>query len=391
MSLAILGGSPKFKKTITKKSPIEKEEIKAATEVLKGGILSRAGRGNKVKEFEKEFASYFKVKHALATTSGTTALHTALASLDLPKDSEVMVPDLTFISSASVILQQGLKPVFIDIEKDTFCINVDDIEKKLTKKTMAIIVVHIYGNPADMKKIMHLAKKYNLRVIEDCAQAHGAKFNNKYVGTFGDLGCFSFYQTKNLSCGEGGMVITNNDSLYKKCVSISDHGLVDNNLQSYNYDRVGYNYHLTEIQAAIGIEQLKKLKSNNIFRKNNAKKYIKQFKGFDLIFQKTQNNSSSVFYTLTAILPEHIASQRDFFVDAVRMENAELNKIYPVPLHKTKVFSGKQKNQCPASTDITSRLFNFYTNPGITDQYINRACEAVKKVLMYLEQNNEKK
>lgn len=388
--LAIFGGRPEFQHVLLKPSPIGREEVGAALKVLKKGILSRAGRGEYVKKFELKFASYFHIKYALSTTSGTSALHTALSSLNLSVGDEVMVPSLTFISSASVILQQRLKPLFIDIDPKTLCLDVEDVKKKLTKKTKAIIVVHLYGNSVKMDYLMKVARKHKLRVIEDCAQAHGAKYKGKYLGTFGDLGCFSFYQTKNMTCGEGGMIITNNGSLYKNCVSISDHGLINNNLQAYNYNRLGYNYHLTEMQAAIGIEQLKKLKKNNLIRKKNSSIYVMRMAKTKLTFQMTENKTENVFYALTALLPKKLRLQRDLFVDAIRRENVEINKIYPIPLHKTKLFKelGYQ-GACPVAEDVAARLFNFYTNPGITEEYIERACVAVEKVIRSLEKNEK--
>ncbi|MBU0636742.1 DegT/DnrJ/EryC1/StrS family aminotransferase, partial [Patescibacteria group bacterium] len=284
---------------------------------------------------------------------------------------------------------QQATPIFVDINPVTFCIDITDLEKKITEKTKAIIVVHLYGHPVEINTIIKIAKKHNLKIIEDCAQSHGAKFEGQYVGTFGDIACFSFYQTKNLTCGEGGMVLMNNEELYKSCASIVDHGLIDGNLHGYDYDRLGYNYHMTEMQAAVGIEQLKKLKKMNKQRAVNANKYKKILKDTGLIFQDDNKNIDHVYYALTALLPEKLKNKRDWFVDAVRAEGVEINKIYPKPLHETKLFSSfGKKSQYPNASSVTTKLFNFYTNPGITDKYIKLTCEAVKKVLNYL---NEKK
>jgi perosamine synthetase len=239
-----------------------------------------------------------------------------------------------------------------------------------------------------MNKVMDIAKKYKLFVIEDCAQAHGAKYKGRYVGTFGDISCFSFYQTKNLSCGEGGMVITRSKELYEKCNSVVDHGLINGNLQGYDYDRLGYNYHLSEIQAAIGLVQLHKLKRLNSERIQNANLYKKHLLNTGLVFQKDTAEAENVFYCLTALLPEKFKNKRDWFVDALRAENVEINKIYPVSLHQTKLFKRHSKNTYPISTDVTSRLFNFYTNPGISKKYIVNTCRAINKVLNYLENND---
>lgn len=380
-SLAINGGKPVSSHQITKPVPIGKEEIAAGLRVLKSGILSRAGRGKEVLQFETDFASYCNAKYAVTTSSGTTALHTALEALGIGSGDEVIVPALTFVSSASIILQQGAIPVFADIDSNTFCIDSHDFEKKITSKTKAVIVVHLYGNPANMQDIIRVAKKHKIAVVEDCAQAHGAIYKQKKVGTLGDIGCFSFYQTKNMTCGEGGMIIMNNVKLYKACKSIVDHGLVDGYLQGYDYDRLGYNYHMTELQAAIGQAQLKKLDQFNSQRQYNATLYKEMLVDTPLQFQEDTAFGSNVFYSLTALLPEKYISKRDWFLKAVRAENVEVNNIYPNALHKTELFRKYNDSALPVAESVTARLFNFYTNPGISKQYIQLTVKAVKKVL----------
>lgn len=382
---AIMGGKPFVSISLTKPSPVGNRELLAVNRVLKSGVLSKAGRGKFVKSFEKAFASFFKVKYAISTTSGTTALHTAIVALGIKTNDEVLVPALTFVSSASVILEESAKPVFVDIDPKTFCMDTKDLENKINKHTKAIMVVHLYGHPADMVEIVKIAKKHKLKIIEDCAQAHGAMYKGKLVGTFGDLACFSFYQTKNMTCGEGGMVITNNKELSEKCYSIVDHGLLNGFLQGYDYDRLGYNYHLTELQAAIGIEQLSQLNSFNAQRRKNAALYRQYLKHTELEFQDDSKNIKHVYYNLTALLPKKLKHKRDWFFDAVKAENVEINKLYPVPLHKTKLFKQSSSNSVPNSEDAADRLFNFYTNPGVSANYIKKTCEAVIKILNYLQ------
>jgi perosamine synthetase len=389
-TLAIFGGTPVSPNKLSKRSTIGKQEIIMADKVLKEGVISRAGRGKYVKLFEKEYASFHKVKYAISTTSGTTALHTALASLGINKGDEVLVPDLTFISTASIILQQFAKVVLVDINQYDFNIDIDDLQKKITTKTKAIIVVHMYGEPVNIEQIISIAKKNNLKVIEDCAQAHGAKYKNKYVGTWGDLGCFSFYQTKNITCGEGGMVITNNKKLYEACSCITDHGIINGRLEDYNYDRLGFNYHMTELQAAIGIAQLRRLNNFNKERRKNASIYKKYLKGTGIIFQNHHLESYNVYYVLTALLPEKLKKQRDFFLKAVRAENVEINCVYPRALHNTVLLNKKLKiKDFKHSTDVTERLINFYVNPGISKNYIACTCKAAIKVLNYLYEKYE--
>jgi dTDP-4-amino-4,6-dideoxygalactose transaminase len=383
--LAIFGGKPVISKRPPQPSPIGEEEIAAANQVLKTGVLSWSRRGDYVAFFEKSFARFLGSKYAVSASSGTAALHTAVSALEIGPEDEVLVPALTFVSSASVVLQVGAKPVFVDIDERTFNLDVSNLEKKVTKKTKAIIVVHLYGNPCDMTKIKELADRYDLKVIEDCSQAHGAEYNNSFVGTFGNMACFSFQQTKNMTCGEGGMVITDDAELYKKCSNIVDHGLIGGDLEKYDYDHLGYNYHLTDLQAAIATEQLKKLSNMNKKRIENSSLYKKHLSGTDLSFQKETQNAKNVYYTLTVLLPEQLKNKRDWFVEAVRAENAEVLKLYPLSLPQTKLFSGsKADTKYPIASSVASRLFNLCTNPGISQEIIRKTCRAIKKVLVHL-------
>jgi len=384
MKLAILGGKPVLAKRQSFSSPVGKEEWAAVKKVMKGGLLSRSRKGFFVGQFEKEFARFFNIKYAISTSSGTSALHTAVCALGIGPEDEVLVPALTFISSASVILQERATPVFVDIDSKTFNLDVKDLEKKITKKTKAIVAVHLYGSPANIKEITKIAKRHNLKVIEDCAQAPGAKLAGQYVGTFGDLGCFSFQQTKNMTCGEGGMVICNSQELFQACSSVVDHGLAGGSLSEYNYNRLGYNYHLTDLQAAIGIEQLKKLEKMNNQRRINARLYRETLKNTDLFFQEELGNSSGVYYCLTALLPQQFKNRRDWFVEAVRAENVELQRLYPLALTQIELFKKTEKNTCPVATDVAGRLFNFLIDPLLSEKYIRKTGEAVKKVLDYM-------
>jgi dTDP-4-amino-4,6-dideoxygalactose transaminase len=241
------------------------KEIEAINEVLRSGILAQ---GPKVREFEEQFAEYIGTEYAVATNSGTSALHTALASLGVGKGDEVITTTFSFTSTASCILMQGAKPVFCDIDKKTFNINPDEIEKRINNRTKAIIVVHLYGQPCDMKRVMEICEDCNLTLIEDACQAHGAEYEGKKVGSFG-VGCFSFYATKNMTTGEGGMITTNDDNVAKISRMIRDHGQEER----YLHAMLGYNYRMTDIAAAIGLAQLKKVERFNEQRIKNATYY----------------------------------------------------------------------------------------------------------------------
>lgn len=382
--LAIHGGKPVRNKKKWKEPSLGAEELKAVNRVIKSGLLSKFRGGPEVKKFEQEFAKYIGTKYAIAASSGTTALHASFSALLLKEGSEVMVPALTFISTASVVLQEKLKPVFVDID-EAFCLDPQDLEKKITRKTKAIIPVHLYGHPANMPLIQKIARHYNLFVIEDACQAHGAAIENKRVGSFGDFGCFSFFQTKNMSCGEGGMITTSNKSLYRTTRLKREHGSPSDSPNWYSYSCLGYNYSMTELQAAIGREQLKKLDQFNRQRIINAQKYIKTLGGKGLSFIETCPKYVNVFHNLPVLLPFSLKAKRDFFVETLRAEGIPVGVAYPYPLYKTKLFKkiGIKAN-CSKAEGFSSRIFNLFTDPTIDPSLIEDTKKAIEKVLNYI-------
>ncbi len=233
---------------------ISKEAKKNVINALDTNWISSSGPF--IKEFEDDFAKVYGVKHAIAVANGTAALHVALLSLGIGIGDEVIVPAFTMGASWMAVLYTGATPVFVDCVLDNYNIDPDKIEDKITKKTKVIMPVHIYGHPCEMDKIMMLAKKYNLSVLEDAAEAHGALYNGKLMGTFGDLGCFSFYANKIITTGEGGMIITNNDDLAIKCRKLKD---LHHSEKRFVHDGIGYNYRMTNLQAAVGCGELKHL------------------------------------------------------------------------------------------------------------------------------------
>lgn len=233
---------------------ISKEAKRNIKEAVDTGWISSSGKF--VTQFEEEFAKRWGVKHAISVANGTGALHVALLSLGIKKGDEVIVPAFTMAASWMSILYTGARPVFVDCELDTYNIDVKKIEEKITSRTKAIMPVHIYGHPCDMDPIMKLARKYGLRIIEDAAEAHGATYKGKMAGTFGDIGCFSFYGNKIITTGEGGMIITNNDELANKCRKLKD---LSHSQKRFIHDGIGYNYRMTNMQAAIGCGELKHL------------------------------------------------------------------------------------------------------------------------------------
>jgi len=260
-----------------------KEELEEVQDVLKRGVLFRYGFDEerkgvfKVRQFEEAFARYLNIRYALGVTSGSAALKVALEALNLPKGKEVITPSFTFVATIESIEEAGLKPVLCEID-NSLNISPDDIKRKITKDTVAIMPVHMMGSPAKMDKIIQIAKENNLYVIEDACQSTGASFKGKKVGTFGELGCFSFDYVKVMTTGEGGMVVTDNDTLYKQAEFYHDHGhphLQGIGRGEEKRERKGFDYRMNEIQGALGLAQLKKLDSV-IFRQKENKKAIKE-------------------------------------------------------------------------------------------------------------------
>ncbi|EFG9803382.1 GDP-perosamine synthase RfbE/PerA, partial [Escherichia coli] len=213
-----------------------------------------SSKGNYIQKFENKFAEQNHVQYATTVSNGTVALHLALLALGISEGDEVIVPTLTYIASVNAIKYTGATPIFVDSDNETWQMSVSDIEQKITNKTKAIMCVHLYGHPCDMEQIVELAKSRNLFVIEDCAEAFGSKYKGKYVGTFGDISTFSFFGNKTITTGEGGMVVTNDKTLYDRCLHFKGQGLAVH--RQYWHDVIGYNYRMTNICAAIGLAQL---------------------------------------------------------------------------------------------------------------------------------------
>lgn len=234
---------------------IDKNDISGVVEVLKSGWLSL---GPKYKEFEENFAKYSKVKYALAVSSGTAALHLGVKALNLKSDDEVITSPFSFVSSSNCLLYEGVKPVFVDIEETTYNMDPSKIERAITKKTKAILPVHIFGQSADMDPILQLAKKYNLKILEDACESLGSTYTGKFTGTMGDIGTFAFYPNKQMTTGEGGMLVTNSREIYDLVDSLRNQGR-GKAKEWLHHIHLGFNYRMDEMSASLGITQLKKI------------------------------------------------------------------------------------------------------------------------------------
>lgn len=345
--LAINGGKKVREKDFGYIAPIGNEEFDAVTEVLKSKRLSGFYRdfrgGDRVQKFEDDFARYIGTKHAIAVNSGTSALHVAIGGFGIGPGDEVIVPPYTFTATASSILMNNAIPVFADIDSGTYCINTQKIRAAITRKTKAIIPVHMYGKVVDMDEIMAIAEEYGLKIIEDACQAPGCVYKKRRVGSIGHAGVFSFVETKNIVIGEGGMVTTDDDDVAQRCRLIRNHGEVwtKGKPRQYLSNLLGYNFRMTEIEAALGIEQLKKLEYLNSIRQKNAaflEKGLKEFKAIKI----PAYHDGEIAHVFPMLFDEKTAGiSKERFMEAVNAEGVPLVPGYPHPLYKNPIFQEK--------------------------------------------------
>jgi perosamine synthetase len=361
---------------------VDKRTKNDVVNILQSGFLSKPEGGKFVQLFQKRMSSLLKNEFSFATTSGTASLHGALACLNLKKGDEVLVPALTFMADASTVIQEGGTPVFVDISYDDFNLDPKDVLKKMTKRTKALIVVHLYGQPAKMDELVRIARKNNLVIIEDCAQAVGARYKGRHVGSFGHISCFSFYQTKNLMTGEGGMISTDSKSYAKTLKSILNNGIKHPNVDDYDFDHIGFNYQMTEIQAALGIGQLRRLDQMNKVRRKYAKIYREILSGTDIIFQTEIKGTYNVYCYLAAMIPKRLKKRRDEFIGKLQRLGVPVKKQYPLALPETQILRrmgfGKPK-LTPVAVDFAQRVFNLYVHPGLNEKDIRRFAQSILK------------
>lgn len=351
---------------------VGKEEISAVTSVLKEGLLtSSSNRGGKyVQEFEKLASSYVKSKYAIAVNSGTSALQAALYALDVKRGDEVLIPSFTFVATANAVASNGAKPVFVDILKENYTIDPDDLEKKITKKTRAIIPVHLYGNVALVDRISEISKKYNLMVIEDSAQSLGSTFKGKQTGTFFDLGCFSMYPAKVMTAGEGGFIVTNNKKLRDKLLMIRNHGMV------YGYDTkiFGLNLRLPEINAAIASIQIRKLPKFLESRKKNAgllSQLISDLK-IKIPIPRKYERVNWYLYTINT-------KKRNNILKKLNQKGIGATTYYTMPVHKTPFY--KQKTKLPITEWAASNVLSLPIHPKVTPKNIEFIAKSLREIL----------
>ncbi len=347
------------------------EEIRAVEAVLRSGFITQH---EKTKEFEERFSSYIGKKYGIAVSSGTAALMIALDALGIKEGDEVITTPFTFSATSNSILYTGARPVFADINPKTFNIDPEMVEKKITKKTKAVLAVHLYGNPCNIKALQDICYEHGLLFIEDAAQAHGAEYNGKKAGSFGDASCFSFYATKNIVTGEGGMILTDSEDIDKKTRVIRNHGQTS----QYTHEFLSYNFRMTDINAAIGIVQLKKLDELNEKRAENAAFFTKELSGLDwLETPVVERNAISSWHQYTIKV---LNGKRDEFVEYMK-ENGIICRVYynePVYMQPIYKSMGFKEGLCPIAERVSKEVVSIPVGPHLTEDDRKMIAETIK-------------
>ena len=359
---------------------IGREELEYVTDCLKTGWISSAGKY--IEQFENKWAEYCGKKYGIAVSNGTVALEAAVKCFDFEPGSEIIMPSFTIISCASAIVYNKCVPVLVDCDPETWTMNVSHIEAKITKKTKAIMPVHIYGHPCDMDPIIELAEKYNLKIIEDAAEAHGAEYKGKKCGSFGDISCFSFYANKIITTGEGGMILTNSKQYAEKARSIRN--LCFKKDRRFYHTELGSNFRLTNIQAAIGVAQIERIeelieKKRWIGKMYNAK--LKDVKGLQLPIEKSW--AKNVYWMYGIVLDEKTGYDAVTFAKALK-EKAVDTRPFFLGMHEQPVFHRVglfNDEHYPVAENIAKQ--GLYLPSGLTlvEERIEIICDNIKRIL----------
>lgn len=352
---------------------VGREEISAVTSVLRNGALtSAASQGGKhVQLFEKRASSFTKSKYAVAVNSGTAALQAALLALDIKRGDEVLLPSFTFVATANAVMSVGAKPVFVDIRKGDYTIDPLDCSRKISKKTKAIIPVHLYGNVADVKQLSEISRKHHVPIIEDAAQSLGSTFKGRHAGTFFEMGCYSMYPAKVMTAGEGGFIVTDNQRLRDRLLMIRNHGMV----RGHDARTLGLNMRLPEISAAIAAIQMKRLPDFLKARKANAEhlsELISDLK-IDLPRPKKHERVNWCLYTVAT-------GKRNRLLKALNDGGIGAAPYYPVPVHKTPLYRLEAK--LPITDWAASSVLSIPIHPKVTKGNLDHTARIMREVLL---------
>jgi len=361
------------------------EEIEAVVKVMRSGVLTdKLGAGPVVTKFEEAFAKFAEAKHAIAVNTGTAALHSAIVAAELKSGDEVILPSFTFVSTAEVVVMTGAKPVFVDINPETYNVSPEEVEKAVTKRTKMIFPVDLYGLPADTQQMREIADKHGLVIVEDAAQAHGAGYKGKPVGAFADVTCWSFYASKNMTTGEGGMITTNDDEIAEKLRLMRSHG----EREEYQSVMLGHNYHMSEIQAAIGCVQLEKLQKFVAKRRENAERLTSKLrKEPKLQLPIKPKGCKHGWYLYTVRLKDAKKRQRDRVVEGLRKKGIGAGVYYVNPIHLMPYYSKFSKHKLPETEKAAQQVFSLPVHPGVTAEQIDFIGKSVLHLLKQVRQS----
>lgn len=330
-----------------------------------------SSKGKYINLFEQKFAEYIGVSHAASVCNGTVALHLALLALGIGEGDEVIVPTLTYIASVNAITYTGATPVFVDSLQTNWQIDPEDVRKKITTKTKAVMAVHLYGHPCNMTELVSICKENNIFLVEDCAEAIGSSFNGRKVGNFGDVSTFSFFGNKTITSGEGGMVVTNNPLLDDKLRHFKGQGLAKN--REYWHDVIGYNYRMTNIEAAIGLAQLEKVDQFVNRKYEIAHLYRKAFLNSPVHFHTEEAGCFHTYWMCSILVPR--ADQRDPLRELLRKNGIETRPLF-YPIHKMPMYK-KTDQTFPIAEDLAARGINLPSYPGLNSDQIQFISKSV--------------
>lgn len=352
------------------------EEIALVTDTIKSGWIS--SQGGNIKEFENSFAKFCGVKYGVSTSNGTTAIHLALAASGIAEGDEVIIPAMTFIATANPVSYTGAQPIFVDSELETWNIDPEKIKEAITRRTKAIIPVHLYGHPANMKDILRIAKKYDLLVIEDAAEAHGATVNNRKVGSLGHAGCFSFFANKVITTGEGGMLVTSNRELAERARTLRDHGA--SKRRKYHHPWLGFNYRLTNLQAALGVAQFRKIEEILSRKKAIAKLYEKYLKKLvpEITLPPKEKWATNIYWMYSILIHGKGKRSRNALVAELKKKGVESRPFF-YPIHKLKRY--EMKESLPVAEQLGKTGINLPSSPGLTDEQVEYISKQILKVM----------
>lgn len=337
-------------------------ELRYVSDCIESTWIS--SKGKYVNNFEEKFAAYIHVDHAASVCNGTVALHLALIALDLKQGDEIIVPTFTYIASVNAISYVGAKPVFVDSLTETWQMDCADVERKITPKTKAVLAPHIYGHPCEMDTLLEICSRYHLFLIEDCAEAIGSRYNNRLMGTFGDIAAFSFFGNKTITTGEGGMLTSNSKELIERAKKLKNQGLSS---REYWHDEIGYNYRMTNICSALGVAQLERIDEIMDNKIRVASTYKKAFENSALEVQGEAANVLNSYWMFSVLLPS--ADYRDELRTFLNQSGIETRPLF-YPVHSMAMYANTSAGNFPVATDISSRGINLPSYPDLNEEEI---------------------